>query len=1185
MLSVILYGRNDSHGYNLHKRAAISLNCIAEVLDDASDEIIFVDYNTPNDMPTFVEAIQDTLTDKAKQRIRVLRVRPEVHRRFKDRTHLVALEPISRNVAVRRSNLKNRWILSTNTDMIFVPRLSDLQKSEPVSLSTIVAKLADGFYHLPRFELPEYLWESLDRLDPKGSITTIRDWGTRFHLNDVVYGSPTILYDAPGDFQLALRDDVFAIDGFNEEMILGWHVDSNFAKRMIFQRGAVQSALPSLFGYHCDHTRQSSLMHGRDRVENDQRRFVDEVTEPNLVRQKDTWGLAGEDVEEFRISNATSVYVRALGEVLPSASVPYSESFYNSKGWNDLNYDAEHVLPYLCDLLSANARSWNISYAGCRTYSFELLCKALQAMGWTGQILVPDTFNWLAPRSKTVKGIKIVPFDVWLKSGHVFIFEFGLGGADGPPSATGAARRNSDMKRLAETRAAFEALVMQEHETRPNGFSQARRVLAINVIHNSFEGLIDDNLSVTYTPFSSRIRHGYVIRESETESAHRSDPRTLAEWLRGQTQRSRPIPLSEIAELKRCLSEALKCVDDNAPFSRATLAVADQLLVLLEFPDSGALASDIAAKKDILVRRLRQERPSATFAAELKLPVRARAQASGVENSRSALSRMCQVEDWENPSWFDWVRRFLGGRSAYALHERPRGTWERASLLHGLDTFGMWSGDASLLAVVTGADDFVAALCQCARKVDLTEASALFSGAGENASALIPVEAVFDPDRLGTPAISALGTYDAVIFPHNAIMAKGITGLAWLLKRSANLLKDGGIIAFVTDICLNGRCEGAFDADLVGGDELAGALRSYTNLELLGPFEKSMSVTTLDRYSAEGSSDYSQDDLIVRKHEGLVSTSVWFLRKESGRGREDWLQFATTLLDRELHALMSNLKKMGLGTRSPDGFHVAAEEPSGFWVYGPYLRLLSGFYRVTADCRSTMPADPEAPVVLIDVVLGPDNRRAIKSVSARELAEGPVEIVFEVPPEWGAEAGGDYPFEIRFQHLGRASLHLADVRLTSVSAEEAEKLAEPAVKLDRSVLSELKRTELGRREDRGYAVEASAPSGFWLYGPYLPLPAGQYRASFVCRAEGAEAAEHPVLLVDIVLGAENPLAIREYRAGELVGEEQSILFEVPVELGMERGDYPFEMRFQHLGRADLHVTEVRLAHAAGCDSA
>src|SRR3954454_21542345 len=119
MFSVILYGRNDSHGYNLHKRAAISFNALAEVLSDPVDEILFVDYNTPDDHPTFPEAIQDTLTARAKDRIRVLRVRPSVHARFKNRSKLLVLEPIARNVAVRRSNPENRWILSTNTDMIF----------------------------------------------------------------------------------------------------------------------------------------------------------------------------------------------------------------------------------------------------------------------------------------------------------------------------------------------------------------------------------------------------------------------------------------------------------------------------------------------------------------------------------------------------------------------------------------------------------------------------------------------------------------------------------------------------------------------------------------------------------------------------------------------------------------------------------------------------------------------------------------------------------------------------------------------------------------------------------------------------------------------------------------------------------------------------------------------------------
>lgn len=194
MLSVILYGRNDSHGYNLHKRAAISLNAIAHLLSDAEDEIIFVDYNTPDDLPTFPEAIADTLTAKAVEKLRVLRIRPEVHEaRFAARTHLVALEPIARNAAIRRANPSNRWVLSTNTDMIFVPR-----SAKSPDLTSIVASLGDGYYHLPRFELPEGLWETLDRKDAGGIIEAAKEWGERFHLNEIVHsGSDNASAPAP----------------------------------------------------------------------------------------------------------------------------------------------------------------------------------------------------------------------------------------------------------------------------------------------------------------------------------------------------------------------------------------------------------------------------------------------------------------------------------------------------------------------------------------------------------------------------------------------------------------------------------------------------------------------------------------------------------------------------------------------------------------------------------------------------------------------------------------------------------------------------------------------------------------------------------------------------------------------------------------------------------------------------
>ena len=295
MISIVLYGRNDNYGYNLHKRGALSLNCMAEVLTDPADEILFVDYNTPDDFPTFPEAIRDTLTERARKMMRILRVRPHIHERYKSRTHLKALEPVARNVAVRRSNPSNRWILSTNTDMIFVPQRSG-------SLTEIARDLAPGFYHAPRIEIPEALWESFDRLAAGNIIRTVREWGSALHLNEIVLGSKFIRYDGPGDFQLILRSDLFENYGFDEDMLLGWHVDSNIAARLQLKYKAVGDLGEQVYGYHCDHTRQVTPAHSHARVQNDWRKFVDDVVRPDVPQQAASWGCAGDAIEEVRIA-------------------------------------------------------------------------------------------------------------------------------------------------------------------------------------------------------------------------------------------------------------------------------------------------------------------------------------------------------------------------------------------------------------------------------------------------------------------------------------------------------------------------------------------------------------------------------------------------------------------------------------------------------------------------------------------------------------------------------------------------------------------------------------------------------------------------------------------------------------------------------------------------------------------
>ena len=421
MFSVIMYGRNDSHGYNLHKRAAISFNAIAEVMSDPDDEILFVDYNTPDDHPTFPEAIHDTLTDKAKKVMRIFRVRPHQHSHLKARTHLVALESQSRNVALRRSNPRNRWILYTNTDMLLVPR------NEDESLSDILGALPDGFYETPRFELPEMLWEAaFDRRDPVANLARLRDWAVRFRLNQVVHNSMPMRYDALGDFQAALRDDMFAIHGFDEEMLLGWHCDSNLAARLALYRGTVDTLVDKVFGYHCDHTRVAAANNkGRQTKMNDLNRFIWDVATPYLPAQADSWGWPDLDIEESRLDRDTSFerFFAGVGAAIEPAKVSYETTTLDGSPSDDLSYDVPHTLPFVCDQVLTYPRQTALMVVAARAEFLTRFSTAWRSMGFTGPILVPRECAGLPA---DLPGVESAPFHELLRRAEMFIFEFGL---------------------------------------------------------------------------------------------------------------------------------------------------------------------------------------------------------------------------------------------------------------------------------------------------------------------------------------------------------------------------------------------------------------------------------------------------------------------------------------------------------------------------------------------------------------------------------------------------------------------------------------------------------------------------------------------------------------------------------------------------------------------------------------
>ena len=259
----------------------------------------------------------------------------------------MALETQSRNIALRRSNPNNRWILYTNTDMLLVSR-------EPgQSVSDILGAPPDGLYQVPRFEIPEMLWEAaFDRKDPAGNLEKLRDWSVRYHLNQVVHNFMPMRYDALGDFQAALRDDMFAVHGFDEDMILGWHCDSNLAARLALYRGRVDTLIDKVFGYHCDHTRVAAANNkGRKTKMNDHDRFIWNVSTPYLPAQAENWGWPDVEIEELRLDRDTSYqrYSAGLDQAIKPATVPFTNTSCEWHLFDDLTYDLPHTLPFVCD--------------------------------------------------------------------------------------------------------------------------------------------------------------------------------------------------------------------------------------------------------------------------------------------------------------------------------------------------------------------------------------------------------------------------------------------------------------------------------------------------------------------------------------------------------------------------------------------------------------------------------------------------------------------------------------------------------------------------------------------------------------------------------------------------------------------------------------------------------------------
>lgn len=386
MISVIFYGRNDNHGYNLHKRASLSLNNMAELLTHEDDEILFVDWNTSPGLPTFIESIHDLLTEKAKKITKIIKVDFYTHNLlFGSKTKKQTVEPVARNTAIVRSNPKNKWVLSTNTDMIFIPKNSNK------SLSDICSELEDGFYELPRFSIPEIIWETFDRLNPESVMKDIKELRLKIDLDEIITAGPILRYDAPGDFQLCLREQLIEIRGFDENMILGWHVDSNLCRRLNILNGETKTLINELYGYHCEHTKTTTHFTATS-IQNSLIDFFERVDSPYSSDKNSNWGLSNITLSEFKVNEKLQNRFESLFEFAKAPPIPRTAVYANSMG-NLVSYPESHAVPYLVDALYGYPPNTKLLIFCHYKSKYERYKELLESIGFTNVIEIQGEAN------------------------------------------------------------------------------------------------------------------------------------------------------------------------------------------------------------------------------------------------------------------------------------------------------------------------------------------------------------------------------------------------------------------------------------------------------------------------------------------------------------------------------------------------------------------------------------------------------------------------------------------------------------------------------------------------------------------------------------------------------------------------------------------------------------------------
>jgi hypothetical protein len=248
-ISAAVIARNDGYGGNLIQRSTYCLNSLIHTFD----EVVFCDWNSPNNR-TLIDEIRNDLLKK--QKLRVIKVTPEQASKFTnfDPKASPCCEVLARNIAIRRCS--GDYIISTNIDIVVTERrkLRELELQDKT------------FYTIPRRHID---LNHLIKFNPT-DVSCIQDF---LYLNREQYWQhklggagayPGDIWSKVcccGDFQIAHRNIWHTIRGFEESMIYRNFADTNVQKKAALH-GFNLEAKTDYDVFHINHGSHSTPMHG-----------------------------------------------------------------------------------------------------------------------------------------------------------------------------------------------------------------------------------------------------------------------------------------------------------------------------------------------------------------------------------------------------------------------------------------------------------------------------------------------------------------------------------------------------------------------------------------------------------------------------------------------------------------------------------------------------------------------------------------------------------------------------------------------------------------------------------------------------------------------------------------------------------------------------------------------------------